>query len=256
MTDCLISFGSNLGNSRQIVLEAATFLESDQHVSQLQTSELLQTQPIGGPPDQPQFVNGAWRIQTSLPAADLLSLLHRIERQFGRERRVRWDSRSLDLDLLLYGDQIISATDCTIPHPRMSFRRFVLQPAVPIAGEMSHPICQTSLSNLLRCLDERRKAIQLIMSPSRQSVIGQRLQEWESEFKLGYFDFANSDSLRQENPAMLRVFDLVDQDKLSFLNERQDLFIEHQGPVLILEDASEEQVVTEIVAAIETMRIL
>ena len=149
MIDCLISFGSNLGNSRQIILDAVESLESGHPVFNLRISEFLITPPVGGPPGQPDFINGAARFDTNLTPLELLGLLHQTETDFGRERRIRWDSRTLDLDLLLYGNRILAENDCEIPHPRMSFRQFVLVPAQSIAAEMTHPVSRCSIGSLL-----------------------------------------------------------------------------------------------------------
>ena len=164
MTDCLISFGSNIGDSRQIISEALSLLQSKLQELQPQpvqftTSEFFVTQPVGGPENQNEFINGVSRFRSDLDPIEILRLLHRVEQEFGRHRRIRWDSRTLDLDLLLYGDLEMESGEIQIPHPRMSFRQFVLVPAMDIAADMLHPTCGTTLSHLLECVRTRKKNI-------------------------------------------------------------------------------------------------
>ena len=152
MPTCLIGLGANL-NDRRSTLEAA--------VSRLAQSDALRitgrsrwhaTGPIGGPRGQGEFLNGALRIETSLEPDALLSLLQQIEDEFGRQRQRRWDARTLDLDLLLYGDVVLETSRLVLPHPRMAFRRFVLQPASEVAADMVHPTTGWTIARLLRHL--------------------------------------------------------------------------------------------------------
>jgi 2-amino-4-hydroxy-6-hydroxymethyldihydropteridine diphosphokinase len=114
-------------------------LQGDARLRDVRCSTLHATAPIGGPTGQPAFVNAAASFTTDLSPPDVYSLLRRLEEDFGRTRRERWGPRTLDLDLLLYDDQILSTVDLTLPHPRMAFRRFVLAPAVEVAAQMREP---------------------------------------------------------------------------------------------------------------------
>ncbi len=94
-------------------------------------SSLYETAPIGGP-EQGPFLNAVAVIDTELPASKLLERCLQIERNSGRERRERWGPRTIDLDILLYGDEEIDEPDLTVPHPRMTERRFVLEPLLEV----------------------------------------------------------------------------------------------------------------------------
>jgi 2-amino-4-hydroxy-6-hydroxymethyldihydropteridine diphosphokinase len=108
------------------------------------------TLPAGGPPGQEWFLNGAALLRTSLAPESLLVLLKRIEGELGRTTRAEhWGPRPIDLDLLLYEDEVLQTTSLVLPHPRMAWRRFVLEPAAEIAGEMVHPTTGWSIGRLL-----------------------------------------------------------------------------------------------------------
>ena len=99
--------------------------------------------------DQPWFVNGVAAVETELSAADLLALLHRMEADFGRERRVRDEARVLDLDLLAYGDRVSAPGETPVlPHPRMAERAFVLLPLADLAPGWRHPVSGLSAAEM------------------------------------------------------------------------------------------------------------
>ena len=106
-----------------------------------------------GPADQPSYLNAAAVIDTSLQAQSLLALLQQIENDAGRLREEKWGPRTLDLDLLLYGELVLSSPTLILPHPRMAWRRFVLEPAAEVAGNMRHPIIGWNISRLLEHLN-------------------------------------------------------------------------------------------------------
>jgi 2-amino-4-hydroxy-6-hydroxymethyldihydropteridine diphosphokinase len=102
-------------------------------------SAWYETTPVGGPAGQANFLNGAVLLDSQPPPHQLVAELRRIETSLGRDRAERWAARTLDLDLLLYGEAMLEEADLEIPHPRMVCRQFVLQPARQIAGQMVHP---------------------------------------------------------------------------------------------------------------------
>jgi len=150
---CLISLGANIGDRAHTIEEALGKLASQRQVQVIRTSRLYETRPIGGPPGQSGFLNGAAVVRTSLSPAALLGVLLRVETEAGRTRAVRWGARPLDLDLLLYEGFVLAEPPLRIPHPRMAWRRFVLEPAAEIAPEMVHPETGWSIGQLLAHLD-------------------------------------------------------------------------------------------------------
>ncbi|MEM9353172.1 MAG: 2-amino-4-hydroxy-6-hydroxymethyldihydropteridine diphosphokinase [Planctomycetota bacterium] len=154
MIRCLIALGSNEGPPEDSLAGAVAAIDGAEEMELVAFSPWHRTASVGGPEGQPDFLNGAAVVETELPAEALLDRLLEIERQLGRVRRVRWGQRTLDLDLLLYGDQVLRCGDVEVPHPRMSFRRFVVEPAAQIAGQMLHPPSGCTLDELLTRLRE------------------------------------------------------------------------------------------------------
>ncbi len=146
---CLISLGANVGDREYTIREALAKLAEHRLVQGLRSSRLHQTRAIGGPAGQADFLNAAAVLHTPMPAADLLDLLLQIETELGRMRNERWGPRRIDLDLLLYGNAAMTAPGLVLPHPRMTWRRFVLEPAAEIAPEMVHPMSSWTISQLL-----------------------------------------------------------------------------------------------------------
>jgi 2-amino-4-hydroxy-6-hydroxymethyldihydropteridine diphosphokinase len=125
----VISLGANIGNPKEQITLAIAMLREATDV--LAVSTLHETQPVGGP-DQPNYLNAICIAESDLPAADLLSVLHGIEKTLGRERLERWGPRTIDLDLIQYGSILSSAQELELPHPRAHERRFVLEPWIEI----------------------------------------------------------------------------------------------------------------------------
>ncbi len=127
-----LGLGSNLGNPIANLKSACTAISQIDGVQLLALSPFYSSKPIG-PQDQPDYVNAAIRLSTHLSAQQLLEQLQAIENQHGRIRTVRWGARTLDLDILLYGDSQVHDSQLTIPHIEMSKRSFVLYPLADIA---------------------------------------------------------------------------------------------------------------------------
>ena len=153
MSSCLIGLGSNLGNRRAIIEEALAKLRRHSQVQVVRASSFHETMPIGGPADQPPYLNAAAVLDSSLQPQALLEMLQQIENEAGRRRNETWGPRTLDLDLLLYGELVLSTPTLILPHPRMAWRRFVLEPAAEVAGEMRHPIIGWTIARLLEHLN-------------------------------------------------------------------------------------------------------
>jgi 2-amino-4-hydroxy-6-hydroxymethyldihydropteridine diphosphokinase len=139
MSQCLIAIGANLGDRAETIDRAIALIGESSHFGSLAHSAWHETKAIGGPADQPAYLNGAIRVSTTLSPLQVLSELQAIERRLGRDRRVRWGARTIDLDLLLYDGVVLSTPELTLPHPRMAFRKFVIHPAAEVAAEMRHP---------------------------------------------------------------------------------------------------------------------
>ena len=151
-----VAIGSNLGSRRACLESAIACLDATPGVEVLRVSALHETAPVGGPP-QGAFLNGALLLETDLAPETLLSRLHEIERDHGRERpdQVRNGPRTLDLDLLLVGGLTVSSDALELPHPRMHERLFVLAPLVEIAPELRHPVRDRTIFELHQdCLDQ------------------------------------------------------------------------------------------------------
>ena len=125
MTVAYVGLGANLGNREETLRRALELLA--EHVEIDAVSSIRETEPIGVV-EQPRFLNAAARISTELPPRALLDVLLEVERTLGRQRRERWGPRTIDLDLLLYGDATVAEDGLTVPHPRLHERRFVLEP--------------------------------------------------------------------------------------------------------------------------------
>lgn len=148
MVESLIGIGSNLGDPVQQCREALTALSIRPGVEVLAVSPFYRTSPVGKT-DQPWFVNAVALIEVTLPPKALLAVLQEIEQAFGRTRDVRWGPRTLDLDILSYGDCVLELSQLSLPHPRMHERRFVLAPLADVAPRWLHPVFRRTASELL-----------------------------------------------------------------------------------------------------------
>ena len=153
MSSCLIGLGSNLGDRPRNLQQAVARLDAHPQIALAAVSRWHETPPIGGPAGQAAFFNGAVRLETSLAPEALLAELQAIEDDLGRQRLERWGPRTVDLDLLLFDRHVTRSPSLEVPHPRMAWRRFVLEPAVEVASEMVHPVIGWTVAQLLAHLD-------------------------------------------------------------------------------------------------------
>ena len=153
INQCAIALGSNLGNSLATLEQALKFLSQTPGINLVAASSWYLTKPIG--PPQPDYLNGCAILAVEQTPEKLLILLQAIELQFGRVRsqETRWGARTLDLDIILYGDLIIHESNLIIPHPRMRERAFVLVPLSEIAADWQEPVSQKAIAELVSEID-------------------------------------------------------------------------------------------------------
>ena len=148
-----LAIGSNLGDRRAYVENAITSLENCADIRVKNISSMMDTKPYGGV-EQGDFLNGCLQIETLYTPKELLLKIHEIEQEAGRERKVHWGPRTLDLDILLYDDLIYEDDQLIIPHVDMENRRFVLEPMAEIAPNLRHPVLLKTMCQLLSGLPE------------------------------------------------------------------------------------------------------
>ena len=138
MTVAYVGLGANLGGREETLRRAVELLGEADGVDVLAVSQLRETEPVGFV-DQPRFLNGAVAVVTTRTPRELLDLLLGIERALGRVREERWGPRTVDLDLLVYGDEVVDEPGLCVPHPRLHERRFALEPLAELDPELDIP---------------------------------------------------------------------------------------------------------------------
>lgn len=154
MTTVYLSLGSNVGDREEYIEQVFFLLEKNPHIKVAKHSGNFETEAEGVAGTQPKFLNAVVEIKTKLSPHALLDVCQEIEAALGRERELEWGPRTMDIDILLYGDQVISDDKLQIPHPLMHERLFVLKPMNEIAPTMIHPVLEKTMANLY----EERKA--------------------------------------------------------------------------------------------------
>ncbi|HEY0434071.1 MAG TPA: 2-amino-4-hydroxy-6-hydroxymethyldihydropteridine diphosphokinase [Chitinophagaceae bacterium] len=151
MNTVYLLLGSNLGDRRLALARAVNSIGKTGKVGSC--SPVYETAPWGNS-GQPAFLNQAIELHTNFEAGVLMEELLRIEKTMGRERGAKYGPRTLDIDILLFNDEVISTPELTVPHPAMQDRRFVLTPLADIAADVVHPVVQKTISSLLAdCTD-------------------------------------------------------------------------------------------------------
>ena len=146
-----VGLGSNLGDREQAIEQAVALLGAEPQVEVVATSTLRETEPWG-PVAQPGFLNGAVEVETSLEPRALLGVLLDVERRLGRVRDERFGPRTIDLDLLVFGDAVLDEPGLTVPHPRLHERAFALEPLHELDPELVVP-GRGRVDELLRALE-------------------------------------------------------------------------------------------------------
>lgn len=152
MAVAYLGLGSNLGNRLAFLRGGRDSLTSRFDITLLRASGVYETEAVGGPPDNPAFLNAVLEIETPLEPRALLAACLAVEDEFGRTRPMEWAPRTLDIDLLLYGDLVISEPDLRIPHPRLHERAFVLAPLGELAPDLIHPDFHATIRALATAL--------------------------------------------------------------------------------------------------------
>ncbi|ACH37636.1 2-amino-4-hydroxy-6-hydroxymethyldihydropteridine pyrophosphokinase [Citrifermentans bemidjiense Bem] len=156
-----IGLGSNLGDRELKLLMAVAELGKLPGTRVTGVSQFYETEPVGGVP-QDNFYNAVARIETTLSPFLLLDELKRVETEvFQRKPSERWGARSMDLDILLYGELVLDSDRLTIPHPRLAERRFALQPLADLAPDLVYPVTGKTVSQLLAALTATEKVVKL-----------------------------------------------------------------------------------------------
>ena len=151
MTNAFVGIGSNLGDREATLRHAIELLAAEEGIEVVAVSQLRETEPVG-PVEQGLFLNGAVLVTTRLPPRELVERLLAVEQRLGRVRKERFGPRTIDLDLLVYGEQVIDEPGLTIPHPRLHERRFALDPLADLAPDLVIP-GRGSISALLAKLE-------------------------------------------------------------------------------------------------------
>lgn len=142
-----LAMGSNMGDKERYIRDAVKQIGEDEECVVKKVSDLIHTEPYGYT-EQDEFLNGAMEIETLKSPMRLLDFLHRVEASADRKREIRWGPRTLDLDILLYDNEIISSEKLIIPHVDMCNRAFVLQPLSQIAPYVRHPVSGKTIAEL------------------------------------------------------------------------------------------------------------
>jgi 2-amino-4-hydroxy-6-hydroxymethyldihydropteridine diphosphokinase len=161
-----IALGSNLGDREANLVSACRKLAGHPRIRLVDCSAWYLTEPVG-PQDQDWFVNGAVAVETDLPPRELLNFLLQVELELGRVRTIPWGPRTLDLDLLFYGNEIIDEEGIIVPHPLLQQRRFVLEPLADMVPSLVHPLLGRTVTELMENLPNGER---IVLQRKKESV--------------------------------------------------------------------------------------
>lgn len=152
MYSVFILLGSNLGDRLTYLRKAALLIENE--AGKIRGRSAVYRTESWGKTDLPEYLNQLLQIQTALPAQELLCILQGIENRLERKREEKWGSRTMDIDILFYGEEQINTPNLVVPHPLLQERRFVLEPLMEIAPELKHPILNKTIKQLYAELND------------------------------------------------------------------------------------------------------
>jgi len=150
-----IGLGSNQGDRLAMIFQALKLLDEMPGVVMGILSQIIETAPQGGPANQDDYLNCVVQVHFTGTAEQLFENLRAVENRLGRRRKAKWGPRNIDLDLLLFGNEIIDRPHLQVPHPRMHQRRFVIEPLVQIAPDALHPQLVRTMKQLLEDLEDQ-----------------------------------------------------------------------------------------------------
>jgi 2-amino-4-hydroxy-6-hydroxymethyldihydropteridine diphosphokinase len=146
MIDVFLLLGSNLGDRQGFLQQAITFIAAE-IAPIVKRSSIYETE-AWGKTDEPNYLNQVIQLKTDIAPRVLLEKVLAIEHELGRKRMEKWGSRTIDIDILFYGDQVVEEPGLNIPHPQLHNRRFTLSPLEEIAPELLHPVLHKNISEL------------------------------------------------------------------------------------------------------------
>jgi len=149
-----IALGSNIEPRGRYIQRALNLMNDHPKMDVETVSSMYETEPEGGPEGQGPYLNAVAKVNTTLAPIELLDALQSIEKDLGRKRSIHWGPRTIDLDILLYGQDIISNDRLMVPHPLMHERRFVMQPLAQIAPDVQHPVLMMTAKTILESLGD------------------------------------------------------------------------------------------------------
>jgi len=148
MPKAFVALGSNLGDRRKNITEAVEKMK-ERGINIIKMSSIIETEPYGYK-EQGKFLNAVCLVETELSPSELLDALIEIEREMGRERKIRWGPRNIDLDLIFYEDRVIREERLMVPHPDAHNRIFVMGPAAEIDPDFIHPVLKKKLGEICK----------------------------------------------------------------------------------------------------------
>ena len=166
MTTAYIALGGNLGDRRSYIKLALKMLAETKNIQVSGVSDIVETAPLGTT-EQPNYLNAVAELKTSLKPESLLKKLNEIENQLGRLRREKWSPRTIDLDILLFDNQVKYSPELTVPHPQMQLRSFVLDGLCQFNGELTHPVMKVPLNEL----KARLNGCDFVLDPDKPQLV-------------------------------------------------------------------------------------